>query len=158
MLKMCSWQQVPVQSLERQNFRIDLEYKTVFENSSSGIENLLLFGIPIFLLVIRGPFVVTQLKELHGQFSFNESIYIVNAKWMELHENSTPESVLRAENVGNISVYFGGSRVSLDCRVRAVPVPLLEFSCKKIEERSEMRPINCSQDLNATISQHVFST
>ena len=138
MLKMCSWQQVPVQSLERQNFRIDLEYKTVFENSSSRNENLLLFGIPIFLLVIRGPFVVTQLKELHGQFSFNESIYIVNAKWMELHENSTPESDLPAENVGDFSVYSAGSRVSFDCRVRAVPVPLLEFFCEQIGETGKL--------------------
>ena len=79
---------------------------------------------------------------------------------MKLYENLTPESVLPAENVGNFSgsVYSAGSRVSLDCRVRAVPVPLLEFSCKKTDSDGRLQTIDCTEDLNATVKQNVFLT
>ena len=77
---------------------------------------------------------------------------------MELLERPTNESRQSTENVGNFSgsVYSAGSRVSLDCRVRAVPVPLLEFSCKKTDSEGFLKIINCSEDLNGSVKQNVF--
>ena len=77
---------------------------------------------------------------------------------MVLEERSTSESELREENVGDFrgSVYSAGSRVSLDCRVRAVPVSLLEFSCKKTDSDGRLQTINCTEELNASVKQNVF--
>ena len=53
---MCSWKQFHLQDLERENFQISLDYKTVFENSTSPIDILSLFGILIYPLEIRDLF------------------------------------------------------------------------------------------------------
>ena len=66
---MCSWMRFQVQDLDKEDFRIALEYKSVLENSTSRLETVLFFGISLCdLLVIRGRFVINKTIYLNKSF------------------------------------------------------------------------------------------